>query len=68
MNQAQRVLEEVKESAAPWRFPLESLAESLETMMGRVQQVMKQTKVRNVLLTVTMLGTNNGSIWIGVAR
>src|SRR3989454_3847504 len=39
VNQAQRVLEEVKEVPRHRRFPLESLAESLETMMGRVQQV-----------------------------
>lgn len=46
VNQAQRVLEEVKEVPRHRRFPLESLAESLETMMGRVQQVVKQTKLR----------------------
>ena len=46
VNQARRVLEEVKEVPRRRRFPLESLAESLETMMGRVQQVVKQTKLR----------------------
>jgi IS5 family transposase len=45
VNQAQRVLAEVKEERRR-RVPLKSLAKSLETMMGRVQQVVKQTKLR----------------------
>ena len=46
VNQAQRVLREVNTAPGRRRAPLESLAESLETMVGRVRQVVKQTKVR----------------------
>jgi transposase, IS5 family len=46
VNQAQRILEEVKEGPRPRRIPLRSLVETLATMTGRVQQVMKQTKLR----------------------
>ena len=41
VNQAQRVWAEVKEVPRRGRLPLKSLAESLETMMGRVQPVVK---------------------------
>jgi len=46
VNQGARVLAEVKEVPRRRRAPLEGLAESLETMIGRVQQVVKQTKIR----------------------
>ena len=46
VNQAQRVLQEVKAVPRRRRAPLQSLAESLETMVGRVRQVMKQTRLR----------------------
>jgi IS5 family transposase len=46
VNQAQRILEEVKKVPRPRRVPLGSLVETLATMTGRVQQVMKQTKLR----------------------
>lgn len=46
VNQAQRILEEVKEGPRGRRIPLRSLVESLATMTGRVQQVVKQTKLR----------------------
>src|SRR6266567_2318230 len=46
VNQAQRILEEVKEGPRARRIPLGSLVESLATMMRRVQQVVKQTKLR----------------------
>ena len=46
MNQAQRVLEEVKQTPRRRRVPLQGLAESLETMVGRVGQVVKQARVR----------------------
>src|SRR5438874_1573732 len=46
VKQAQRILEEVKEGPRPRRLPLRSLVESLATMTGRVQQVVKQTKLR----------------------
>ena len=46
VNQAQRILEEVKKVPRPRRVPLGSLVETLATMRGRVQQVMKQTKLR----------------------
>ncbi len=46
VNQAQRLLEEVKEGPRARRIPLRSLVESLATMMGRVQQVVKQTRLR----------------------
>jgi IS5 family transposase len=43
MNQAQRVLAEVKQGPRRRRTPVKGLAQSLETMVGRVRQVMKQT-------------------------
>jgi IS5 family transposase len=46
MNQANRVLQEVQEAPRRRRAPLEGLAHSLETMVGRVRQVVKQTRVR----------------------
>ena len=46
INQAQRVLAEVKQSPRRRRTPVESLAQWLETMVGRVRQVVKQTRVR----------------------
>jgi IS5 family transposase len=46
VNQAQRILEEVKAGPRARRIPLRSLVESLATMMGRVQQVVKQTRLR----------------------
>ena len=46
VNQAQRVLAEVKQSRRRRRAPLEGLTQSLETMVGRVRQVVKQTKIR----------------------
>jgi len=46
VNQAQRVLAEVKESPRRRRAPLEGLTQSLETMVGRVRQVVKQTRIR----------------------
>jgi len=46
VNQAQRIIEEVKEGPRPRRISLRSLVESLATMTGRVKQVMKQTKLR----------------------
>jgi IS5 family transposase len=45
MNQAQRVLAEVKQVRRR-RPPVEGLAQWLETMVGRVRQVVKQTKIR----------------------
>ena len=48
VNQAQRILEEVKEGPRARRIPLRSLVESLATMMGRVQQVVKQTRAANL--------------------
>src|SRR5229473_3403819 len=45
MNQAQRVLAEVKQVPGR-RTAVEGLAQSLETMVGRVRQVMKQTRIR----------------------
>jgi len=46
INQAQRVLAEVKQSPRRRRSAVEGLAQSLETMVGRVRQVVKQTRVR----------------------
>jgi IS5 family transposase len=46
MNQARRVLTEVKQAPRRRRTALQGLAESLETMMGRVGQVVKQTRMR----------------------
>jgi transposase, IS5 family len=45
MNQAQRVLAEVKQVPRR-RTPVEGLAQSLETMVGRVRQVVRQTRIR----------------------
>ena len=44
-NQAQRVLAEVKQSPRR-RTAVEGLAQTLETMVGRVRQVVKQTRMR----------------------
>jgi len=46
MNQAQRVLAEVKQAPRCRRTPVAGLAQWLETMVGRVRQVVKQTKIR----------------------
>src|SRR6202021_1924019 len=46
MNQAQRVLAGVKPAPRRRSTPLEGLTQSLETMLGRVRQVVKQTKMR----------------------
>jgi IS5 family transposase len=46
MNQAKRVLQEVQEAPRRRRALLEGLAQSLEIMVGRVRQVVKQTKIR----------------------
>jgi IS5 family transposase len=46
MNQAQRVLAEVKQAPRRRRTPVAGLAQWLETMVGRVRQVVKQTKIR----------------------
>ena len=46
MNQAQRVLAEVKQAPRRQRTPVKGLVQSLETMLGRVRQVVKQTKIR----------------------
>jgi transposase, IS5 family len=46
VNQAQRILEEVKKVPRAGRVALGSLRETLATMTGRVQQVMTQTKLR----------------------
>jgi transposase, IS5 family len=46
INQAQRVLAEVKQARRRRRAPVEGLAQALETMVGRVRQVVKQTKAR----------------------
>jgi len=46
MNQAQRVLQEVQEAPRRRRTPLQGLAESLKTMVERVGQVVKQTRIR----------------------
>ena len=46
MNQANRVLQEVQESPRRRRTALRGLAESLETMVERVKQVVKQTRIR----------------------
>ncbi len=43
---AQRVLAEVKQSPRRRRIPVEGLAQWLETMVGRVRQVVKQTRIR----------------------
>src|SRR6266498_539835 len=46
MNQAQKVLAEVKPVPRRRRTPMEGLAQLLETMVGRVRQVVKQTRIR----------------------
>jgi len=46
MNQAKRVWQEVQEAPRRRRAPLEGLAHSLETMIGRVRQVVRQTRIR----------------------
>jgi IS5 family transposase len=46
INQAQRVLAEVKQSPRRRRAPVEGLTQALETMVGRVRQVVKQTRIR----------------------
>ena len=46
MNQAQRVLAEVKQAPRRRRTAVAGLAQWLETMVGRVGQVVKQTKMR----------------------
>jgi transposase, IS5 family len=48
INQAQRVLAEVKQSPRRHRTPVQGLTQSLETMVGRVRQVVKQTRMRIV--------------------
>jgi len=46
MNQARRVLEEVDQRPRRQRRPLQGLRASLQTMLERVGQVVKQTKIR----------------------
>ena len=46
LNQAQEVVEEVQAFPRRRRNALQSLRETLETMAGRVRQVVKQTKAR----------------------
>ncbi len=46
LNQAQGVVEEVQAFPPRRRGALQNLTETLETMMGRVRQVVKQTKAR----------------------
>jgi hypothetical protein len=46
MNQAQRVLEEVDQVPRRRHTPLRGLTQTLKTMLGRVGQVVKQTKLR----------------------
>jgi len=46
MNQARRLWEEVEQGPRRQHRLLESLRESLKTMLGRVGQVVKQTKIR----------------------
>src|SRR5882757_6460749 len=46
MNQAKRVLAEVKQAPRGRRTPVEGLTQSLETMVGRVRQVVRQTRIR----------------------
>lgn len=46
MNHARRVLEEVEQRPRRQRRPVQGLRESLQTMLGRVGQVVKQTKIR----------------------
>jgi transposase, IS5 family len=46
VNQAQRVLEEMNQAPRPRRIRVRGLTQTLETMIGRVRQVVKQTKTR----------------------
>src|SRR6202045_876797 len=46
MNQAKRVLAEVQQVPRRRRTPLAGLSQSLEIMVGRVGQVVKQTRIR----------------------
>jgi IS5 family transposase len=46
MNQAERVLAEVKQGPRHRRTPVQGLAQGLETMVERVRQVMRQTRIR----------------------
>ena len=46
MNQAKRVLAEVKQAPRRRRTPVKGLVQWLETMVERVRQVVKQTKIR----------------------
>jgi IS5 family transposase len=46
MNQAERVLAEVKQGPRHRRTPVQGLAQGLETMVERVRQVMRQTRMR----------------------
>jgi IS5 family transposase len=46
MNQAQRVLAEVKQVPRRRRTAVAGLAQWLETMVGRVRQVVRQTRIR----------------------
>ena len=46
MNQVRRVLQEIDQRPGRQRSPLHGLRESLKTMLGRVGQVVKQTKIR----------------------
>src|SRR6266568_4702039 len=46
MHQANRVLAEVKQAPRGRRTPVEGLRQSLETMVGRVRQVVRQTRIR----------------------
>jgi IS5 family transposase len=46
VNQAQRVLEEVNQAPRRRRIATRGLTQTLETMMDRVRQVVKQTKAR----------------------
>jgi IS5 family transposase len=46
MNQANRVLAEVKQASRRRRTPVEGLTQALETMVGRVRQVVRQTRIR----------------------
>lgn len=46
INQAQRVLTDVNQVPRGRRIPVEGLARSLEAMVGRVRQVVKQTRIR----------------------
>ena len=62
VNQARGILEEVKHASRPRRERLRSLAESLETMVGRVRQVVKQTRNR-ILAGITKSGDKIVSVF-----